>query len=393
MSEKFWRIGEEEIEYIRKAIESGLHNEYNKIFEEKFTKKFNVTYAIGVNSGTSALHCALYAAGIKKGDEVIVPPLTFGAPAFAALYLGAIPVFADINPKTFIIDPRDIERKITKRTKAIIPVSLYGLPSDIDAVLDIASKYNLKVIEDNAQCVLGKYNNRIAGSVAHMSIFSFQRSKHITCESGGLIVTNDEKLAETARKFSILGYGTLRAKMGQALVTKEQVQKPDFLRHEIVGPNYRLPEVCAAVMVAQLEKVDMFVEKRQQIAELYSNAIEGCNWIIPQKVPLGYIHSYWTYAVRLDTESSGISWEEFRKVYISNGGEPYYAAWALTYFEPPFIGKSYPDHNVNYQKGICPVAEKIQPQLIQLKTNFEKLDFAKKQANILRKTIELFEKQ
>jgi perosamine synthetase len=390
MSGKFWRIGTKEIEYIQKAIESGLHNEWNKILEEKFAERFHCKFAIGVNSGTSALHCALYAAGVREGDEVIVPPLTFGAPAFAALYLGAVPVFADIDPHTFTIDPMDIERKISKRTKAIIPVSLYGLPSDIDAIMAIAEKHDLTVIEDNAQCVLGKYNSQIAGSVAHMSIFSFQRSKHITCESGGMVVTNNEKLAESTRKFSILGYGTLRAKMGQALVTKEQVQRPYFLRHELVAPNYRLPEVCAAIMVAQLEKVEMFVEKRKKIAELYADAANDCEWLIPQKVPEGFIHSYWTYAARLDTDVSGVDWEKFRKVYLANGGEPYYAAWALTYIEPPFVGLSYPDHNVNYEKGICPVAEKVQPQMIQLKTNFSNMRYAEKQAKILGKTIRYF---
>src|SRR3990172_2326842 len=313
MADSCWRFGDREIEYIRQAIESGLHNLWNRILEERFAERFGVNYAIGVNSGTSALHCALYAAGVSAGDEVIVPPLTFGAPAFAALYLGAVPVFADIRPDTFTIEPEEIERKISARTRAIIPVSLYGLPSDIISIMKIAQEHNIKVVEDNAECFLGKYHGRLAGSVADMAIYSFQRSKHLTCESGGIIITNSDELAERARKFSILGYATLRAKSGQKVVTMEQVQSPDFMRHELIAPNYRLPEICAAMMAAQLEKLDMFVEKRQRIAEHYSEAVDGCSWVIPQAVPEGFVNSYWTYAVRLDTDAKGISWHDFRR--------------------------------------------------------------------------------
>jgi perosamine synthetase len=390
MSEKLWRVGEKELEYIKNAIESGLHNAWNKILEAKFAVKFGVNYAIGVNSGTSALHCALYAVGVRAGDEVIVPPLTFGAPAFAALFLGAVPVFADINPDTFNIDPIDIERKITEKTKAIIPVSLYGLPSDIFSIMEIAEDHNIKVVEDDAECVVGKYNGKLAGSIADMSIFSFQRSKHITCETGGMIITNSEELAEKARKFSILGYQTLRATSGQQVVTMEQVQRPDFMRHELVAPNYRLPEVCAAMMVAQLESVEMFVKRRQEIAKLYASAIEGCDWLIPQATPDGFVNSYWTYAIRLDTEKTDVTWDEFRKAYLEAGGEPYYAAWVLTYLEPALKGKVFPENKIEYGKGLCPVAEKIQPQLKQLKTNFESLEYAKLQAEILKETVEKF---
>lgn len=390
MSGKLWRVGRKELAYIKKAIYSGLHNEWNKILEEKFADRFGVKYAIGVNSGTSALHCALYAVGVRAGDEVIVPPLTFGAPAFAALLLGAVPIFADVNKNTFTIDAADINRKITDRTKAIVPVSLYGLPSDIFAIMKIARKRNIKVVEDNAECFLGTYNGKIAGSVADMAIFSFQRSKHLTCESGGIIITDSEELAEKARKFSILGYATLRAKSGQRVVTMEQVQRPDFMRHELVAPNYRLPEICAAMMVAQLEKIDTLVKKRQQIAELYSASLVGCDWLVPQAAPAGFVNSYWTYAIRLDTAKKKISWPDFRTAYLNNGGEPYYAAWAINYLEPALLGKHFPKNKIIYRKGLCPIAEEIQPQMIQLKTNFSNLKYARAQAGVLRRTIKYF---
>jgi len=390
MVDRSWRFGDKEIEYIRQAIESGLHNQWNRILEERFAERFGVNYAIGVNSGTSALHCALYALGVRAGDEVIVPPLTFGAPAFAALYLGAVPVFADIRPDTFTIDPEDIKRKISGRTKAIIAVSLYGLPSDIIPIMKIAKDHNIRVVEDNAECFLGTCHGRLAGSVADMAIFSFQRSKHLTSESGGIVVTNENLLAERARKFSILGYATLGAKSGQAVVTMEQVQRPDFVRHELIAPNYRLPEICAAMMVAQLEKADMLVKQRQTIAEYYAAAVQGCSWFIPQAVPDGFVNSYWTYAARLDTEAKGVSWYDFRRVYQEKGGEPYYAAWLVNYLEPAFRGLVFGEDHTHYGEGLCPIAERVQPQLIQLKTNFESLDYARRQAGLLRETIDYF---
>lgn len=379
-NKKLWRVDQEELNYVKEAIGGGLKGEFNKRLENEFAKRFEVNFAIGVNSGNSALHCALFSCGVGEGDEVIVPPLTFASPAFAVLYLRANPVFADINPKTFNIDPKDIEKKITQKTKAIIAVALYGLPVDIDPIMEIAKKHNLKVIEDNAECVLGKYNGRIAGTVGDMSIFSFERSKHLTCGAGGMIITNKEELAERARKFSILGYSTLSANQDSFKVDMDKVQHPSFKRHIMIGFNYRLPEVCAAIALAQIEKADMLVSMRKKIAELYSRAVEGCSWLTAQYVPEGFEHSYWTYVLKLDTEK--ISWDEFRELFIGLGGERYYGAWSVNYLEPA----------INYNKGLCPVAEEIQPKLLQFKTNFESLEYAEKQASILKETIKKIEK-
>lgn len=385
-NKKLWRIGEEELQYIEKAIEGGLKGEFNKRLEEEFAKKFGVNFAVGVNSGNSALHCALFACGVGLGDEVIVPPLTFISPAFAALSLGAVPVFADVDPETFNINPDEIEKKITEKTKAIIPVSLYGLPTDIDAIMAIARKNNLKVIEDNAECMLGKYKGRLAGTVGDMSIFSFERSKHLTCGSGGMIVTNDEKLAERARKFSILGYSTLSAKQDSFKTNLDVVQHPSFKRHVMLGLNYRLPEVCAAMALAQLEKADMLVGMRKKIAKLYDEAIKGCEWLVPQKSPESFENSYWTYVLKLDINK--VSWEDFRKLFVESGGERYYGAWSVNYLEPVFEGMEFPENNIKYEKGLCPVAEDLQIRLIQLKTNFGDVKYAEEQASILKRTIE-----
>jgi perosamine synthetase len=387
MSKKLWRVGQREVEYIKEAIDSGLTGIMNQRLEEEFAKKNGVKYAIGVNSGTSALHCCLAAMGIGPGDEVIVPPLTFAATAFSAIYLGAVPVFVDIDLDTFNIDSNRIQEKITPRTKAIIPVALYGLPADMDPIMEIATSNNLFVLEDSAESLLGKYKGRFSGTIGDMGIFSFERSKHMTTGNGGMIITNNEELAENARKFCVMGYSTLKAGTYETKPSKDDIQDPNFDRHMFVAPNYRLPEVCAAMALAQLEKLDEFVEKRIKIAKLYSEAVQGCDWLKPQKVPEGFVNSYWTYAMKLEGEAIGISWQTFRKTYFEEGGDRFYAAWKLTYMEPALAGMEFRENNTKYEKGLCPIAEEIQPKLIQLKTNYGSIEYAKVQALALERTI------
>jgi perosamine synthetase len=392
MSKKLWRVGQREVDYIKEAIDSGLTGIMNQRLEEEFAKKFGVKYAIGVNSGTSALHCCLAAMQIGKGDEVIVPPLTFASTTFSVLYLGAVPVFADIDPDAFNIDPNKIRKKITSRTKAIIPVALYGLPADMDPITDIATSNNLFVLEDSAESLLGKYKGRFSGTIGDMGIFSFERSKHMTTGNGGMIITNNAELAERSRKFSVLGYSTLKAGTYESKPSKDVIQDPNFDRHLFVAPNYRLPEVCAAMALAQLEKLEEFVKKRREIAKLYSEAVQGCDWLKPQKTPKGFVNSYWTYTIKLEGEDKGISWQAFRKTYLEEGGDRFYAAWKLTYMEPALLGMEFKENNIKYEKGLCLKAEEIQPRLIQLKTNYGDMEYAKEQASALERTIKKLSK-
>lgn len=393
MSNKLWRVNEEELEYVAKAIDSGLTGEYTKEFEIRFASQFDSKYAIALNSGTSALHVALGAINIQPGDEVIVPPLTFAATAFSVLYMGAVPVFADVDVKTFNIDPAKIKEKISDKTKAIITVSLYGLSPEMDEIMNIAKDNNLKVVEDNAQCVMGKYKGRVVGSIGDIAIFSLQRSKHLTTGDGGVLITSDEKLAERARKFSDLGYRKLSAGSIFNENFKEEIQRPNYKRHEFVGYNFRMPEVCAAMGLAQLDKIDMLVEKRKACGELYLEAVSGCEWLIPQYTSTDIEHSYWTFVLRLDTSKIDISWNDFREKFISEGGKTFYGTWSLTYLEPAIEGMEFPDNKSKLEKGLCPVAESLQPYLIQLKTNFENLAFAKEQANVLSRVIKHFERK
>ena len=196
-------------------------------FEEKFCEKFGVDYSVAINSATSGLHAALAAAGVGPGDEVIQPSVTVIMDAYATLYLGATPVFVDINPETWNIDVNEIEKSITEKTKAIIVVSLYGLPVDIDPIMDLARKHNITVIDDSAETVLSDYKGKYSGTCADIGVFSFEKTKHITSGSeGGMVVTNSEELAKKVRKFGGIGYKNLTATAGRTSLASSIFQNP-----------------------------------------------------------------------------------------------------------------------------------------------------------------------
>lgn len=394
-----------EINYVKQVLESdmksGTMGSWNNRLEKMFAQKFQSKYAVACNSGTSALHACLSAAGVGPGDEVISPAITVMMNTMAILYQNAVPVYADVDPETFNIDPKDIEKKITSKTKSIMPVSIYGLPPDMDPIMEIAKKHNLIVIEDNAECYLSTYKGRLAGTIGQMAIYSFENSKHISVGEGGMIITNDERLAERARKCAGIGFKNLRAEEGRIKLNESVFQDPDYKRHDYLGWNYRLPELNAAVGLAQLERLEEIVEKRRQVARFYDEAIKGCSWLIPQRVPEEYTNSYWTYGVKFEGgEKLGISWKDFYNVYKEMGGDGFYAAWSVPYLEPLMVegnyyqeGSHYTGPKIKYQKGLCPIAESLQPKLMQFKTNYRDLELAKTKAEALRKTIEKFEKR
>ena len=379
MAKNNWRVSESEIEFIKKAIKNKLTGKYLIKFETELAKKFKTNYAIAVNSGTSALHTALYALGINAGDEVIVPPLTFSATAFAVMFLGAKPVFADVDIETFNICPKSIEKKINKKTKAIITVSIFGLIPDMREILKLKKKYKLMLLEDNAETIFSKYKNRVSGSFGDMSIMSFQRSKHLTMGDGGAVLTNSKKLFLRSKQFSVLGYrGLGKNKVNENI--KDKFQNPNYYRHQIVAPNYRMPEIIAAAGIAQLKKTNYFFKKRVLIGNEYKRIANKYPWIIFQKTPKNYYHSYWTFAFYFKTKK--INWFEFRKKFIQFGGERFYSAWKLSYQEPALKNK--------YSKTVCKNAERLQKKLILLKTNFIDEKRIKNQINIFDKTLLFF---
>ena len=380
-----------EMEYVLQVLDSdnpvNKEKPWTQRFEEEFCKVMGVKYAIACNSGTSGLHAALVAAGVGRGDEVISPALTVVMDAYAIIHAGAVPVFADVNPKTQGIDPDDIMKKITSKTKAIIVVSLQGLSVDMDPIMKIAEEHNLIVVEDSAQTLLGKYKERMAGTLGHMGVFSFENKKHMTCGSeGGMIVSNDEKLAQMARKFAGIGYKHMTAEAGRTSLAMSTVQDPSYERFDTVGLNYRMTEISAAIGLAQFERIESMVLRRRAVAKMFDEAVGDCTWLVRQEIPEGYVHSYYTYAVRYSGDKKvGVSWKDFYNKYVEMGGDGFYGACKIPYLEPVF--RDLEIDGVRYEEGLCPVAEEIQPRIMQFKTNYRDMKIAKKKAGILEKLI------
>ena len=381
-----------EIEYVLRVLDT--ENPENKAFpwvqrfEEEFAAKLNTKYAIAVNSGTSGLHAALYAAGVGPGDEVIQPALTVVMDAYATIHLGGVPIFVDINEENYNMDPALIESKITDKTKAIITVSWFGLPVDMDPIMAIAKKHNLIVIDDSAETLLAHYKGVISGTNAHIGVFSFEHKKHLTSGSeGGMIITNDEQLAIQARKFAGIGYKHMTATAGRTHLAKSTFQDPDYLRFDTIGLNYRMNAISAAVGLAQLERADFIVKRRQESAKFFLEAVKGCKWMIPQKVDEGFEHSYYTFAVDYrGLEERNVSWKEFYNRYTEKGGDGFYGNVAVPYLEPALLNKQF--GRVKLVQGMCPVAERLQKRIMAFKSNYRDLDVAKQKAEILSKLID-----
>lgn len=252
-------------------------------FEEEFAKKVQAQYAVAVNSGSSALLIAQQALGIGRDDEVIVPDMTFVSTASSSMYLGAKPVFADIDLSAYCLEAKDIEKRITPKTKAIIPVHYAGQSADMDAILEIARKYNLKVLEDAAEAHLTKYKDRFVGTIGDIGIFSFTPSKPMTTGEGGMIVTNNQELAK-------------KCKMIRNFCDLSKFEYSEL------GFNFRMPEVMGAIGLIQLNKLDEAVLKRQRIAEKYTQSLKDLSGIITPFVRKDGVMNFQLYTIRLDLD-------------------------------------------------------------------------------------------
>ena len=276
-------IGDKEIENVVEVLKSGMIAQGPKVeeFEQKFAEWVGAEYGIAVNSGTAALHVALLACGIGEGDEVITTPFTFIASGNSILYTGAKPVFADIDMKTYTLNPDSIEDLITEKTKAIMPVQLYGQSADMDRINEIAEKYGLIVIEDAAQAHGAAYNGQKVGSIGDMSCFSFYPTKNMTTSEGGIITTDDEELAEKARIFRAHG-ATVR------------------YHHDAIGYNFRMTDISAAIGLAQLENIDEFNEKRIANAAYLNEGLKDVDGVITPYCADGSKHVYHQYTIRVE---------------------------------------------------------------------------------------------
>lgn len=387
---KGWKFEGNERKFLDETLSSGFaaseSGTMNERLEEAFAAEFKREFAITANSGTSTLHMALNAFGVGPGDEVIIPALTVGMCGFVVCQTGAMPVYADVCEDTFLMDPVDVEKKITAKTKVIMPVHLYGLVCDMTSIMAIAKKYNLFVLEDCAQCFLGKdEQGRIGGGIGDVGSWSFENSKHLSTGDGGIVATDNEELAVSMRQFGGVGFKNLTAKSGKVRIARERFQDPGWERHNIIGYNYRLPELCAAVGLAQLECLNEFVELRQMMGNAYLKTIldSGSDILIPQQIPDKFIHSYYTFSALFNGEKHGVKWQEFRKKYIEFGGDGIYAAWQTVNNEPAFK-----DNKIGW--GEVPVAEKLQKNMMQFTTNQKDETERNKQIEALKQTISFF---
>ena len=285
-------IGKEELENITEAVKSGWISSKGKFileFEEKFSKYSNAKFGVSTSNGTTALHLALAALNIKTGDEVIVPTLTFIACANVVKYTGAKPVFVDSHPDYWCIHPEKIEEKITDKTKAIMPVHLYGHPCDMETIKKIAKKHNLYIIEDCAEAHGAEYKGQKVGSFGTISCFSFYGNKIITTGEGGLCLTNDEALA------------------GKMKILRDHGMSPQKRYwHDVIGFNYRMTNLQAAIGVAQLGKIDKFVDQKRKNAKIYNEFLKNVKGIVLPPEMTWAKNVYWMYSILVD-DNFGLS--------------------------------------------------------------------------------------
>lgn len=274
-----------ERKYVDECIDSSWISSKGRFveqFESKFAEYIHVKYATSVTSGTTGLHLALVALGIGPGDEVIVPTLTYIASVNAVAYTGATPIFADSVYDTWQIDPSDVRRKITPKTKAIMAVHLYGYPCNMDELIKITHEYGIYLIEDCAEAIGSLYKDKHVGGFGDIAVFSFYGNKTITTGEGGMVVTNNKTLYDRAIHFK-----------GQGLAKYRQYW------HDVIGFNYRMTNICAALGVAQLENVDLFLQKKRNIAKLYREYLSD-TLVSFQKETSDIQNSYWMVSILVD---------------------------------------------------------------------------------------------
>ena len=333
-------IGDEEIKEVEAVLRSGFIAQGPKVaeFEEKFAEYIGTRHAIATSSGTTASHVALLCAGIGKDDEVITTPFSFAATANSILYAGGKPVFVDIDPKTYNINPEKIEEAVTDKTKAIMPVHLYGQPADMDQICKIAEDHDLKVIEDAAQAHGAIYHGRKVGSIGDMACFSFYPTKNITTGEGGIITTDDDAFDKDAR--AIRAHG-----------------ESERYEHVTLGYNFRMTDIAAAIGVVQIKRLEEFNEKRIENAEYLTEHINSIEGIEPPYVAENVRHVFHQYTVRVADGKR----DELKEFLNSEG-----VGTGVHYPRTIYKQKLYED--LGYTAD-CPEAEKAAAEVLSLPVN------------------------
>jgi len=334
-------LGREEQEAIREVLESGVlvQGEKVRLFEKEFADYIGVKHAVAVSNGTAALDTALKALKVGSGDEVVTPAFSFVASSNCILYQGAKPVFADINARTFNIDPSEVLNKITAKTKAIICAHLFGQPADMKELKETAEEHRIALVEDAAQAHGAEYRGQKVGGIGTIGCFSFYATKNMTTGEGGMITTNDSELARRARL--IIDHG--------------QTEK---YRHVILGYNYRMPEVCAAIGLVQLRKLEVFNKKRRENAEILTKGIQRISGLIPPQVNEGVKHVFYQYVVRVEDDfpigRDGLA-EHLEKMRVGTA-----VHYPIPIYKQPLYGE------LGYRKTTCPRAEDACKRVLSL---------------------------
>jgi len=320
-------------------------------FEEAFAVRVGAAHAVSFSSGTAALHAAASVAGLKAGEEAITTPMTFAATANCVLYQGATPVFADVRGDTLNIDPEQIEKKISPRTKAILPVDYAGHPAELAPILEIARRHGLIVIEDACHALGAEYSGRRVGSIADMTVFSFHPVKHITTGEGGMVATNDPQFAETLRRFRNHGISS----------DARQRQTAGQWHYEMVllGFNYRLPDIVCALGIQQMKRLDANLVRRREIAALYTKAFQEIFSVIPPTVRAEASPAWHLYPIRLDLKKlTADRTQIFRALRAENIG-------VNVHYIPVHLHPYYRER-FGYKGGEFPMAEDGYTRLISL---------------------------
>lgn len=360
-------IGSEEIEAVNRVMRSGFLSGFYgswadeffggpmvQSFEGAWARRFGSKHAVSVNSATSGLYAAIGAIGIEPGDEVIVPPLTMSATVMAPLIYGGIPVFVDLELDTFCLDPKLVRQHITPKTKAILVVNLFGHPAALSELKALADEKGIKLIEDNAQGPLATENGRFAGTIGHIGVFSLNYHKHIHTGEGGVCLTDDDDLAFRLQ---------LIRNHAEACVEPAGVQNIV----NMVGFNFRMTEICAAIGLEQLKKADYHIGRRERLAEQLNEGTKDLEGLIPPLPREGCRHVYYMWQMRFDPELIGVSRETFARALEAEGFPNFLGYLPPLYLLPLFqkriaIGsKGFPFNQSDrvYEKGLCPVAERM----------------------------------